>query len=113
MKGNSSNTALLPLLLQTIRAEGAADHHNTPRCLEPADGPCVFAPFRQAVCSSVVLRQLFGSALCAPCLRFLCALFALSVLEQGGTYREALQRRLASKDSPDCHETSATLYNSF
>jgi len=56
--------------------------------------PCVFAPVRLCVFASGSL--LFGSSSCAP-----------SVLEEGGTYREALQRPLASQDAPDCHETAA------
>jgi len=90
MNGNSRSTALLPLQLQTIPAEFAADHHLAPRCRYPADDLasfrlCILAPLRQAVRS----------------------LFDLSVLDEGGTYREALQRRLASKDALDCHDTSA------
>jgi len=48
------------------------------------------------VCSSFVLR-----------LFFVCSSFVLSVLKDGGTDREALQRRLASNDARDCHETAA------
>jgi len=59
------------------------------------DGPCAFVSLRLCDFAS-------GSLL------VVCASFALSVLEEGGKYPEAVQRRLASKDAPDCHETAAT-----
>jgi len=63
MKGNGRNTALIPLLLQTIRAEVAADHHIAPRCLDPADGPCAFASGGLLfVCSSFALRLIVRCA---------------------------------------------------
>ncbi len=88
MNGNSRNTALLPLLLQNIRAEVA---------LTIMSRRGVKRPLR--LCTFASGSLLFGSSS-----------FDRSVLEEGGKYREALQRRLASQDAPDCHESAATLH---
>jgi len=52
MERNSSNAALLPLVVKNIHVSVEADHRTAPRSLDPADGLCAFAalaPLRQAV----------------------------------------------------------------
>jgi len=55
--GNSSNTARLPLLVQNVTAEVAADHHIALRCLHPADGPLRLC----GPCAVASGRRLFGA----------------------------------------------------